>query len=400
MKDYFSKYSDILNDPYNHIVFNSVKDDEAYIVGGYIRDVFLGKEVMDRDYVVRGDFKKAAAHVATKTGGRLIQIGKNILCRVLLKDGICMDFTQMNEDIENDLSGRDFTINALAWSPATGLIDLFSGMKDIEKGFVRVVRKENLSSDPVRLIRAYRLSGETSFEIDEDSRLMLREMAHKINEVKPERITLEFFKILNLHDPFRALKMMLEDNILTCLICLSNNQLQLKLNNINEVNKIINQNTFKNLLEPGTIYSQGLSYKGLLRLELLLKESGGNLLRLSSRIMKRLLSIGKACRMMQEDNLEAEERLYLFFKVAGDAAFDFLVINNLLKYLPDLERFENIQEKSLLSTDEIMDILGIGEGVILGKAKEFIRRAEFYRKIKGRNDAVEMLRSNIEIFLI
>lgn len=400
MKDGFSKCSDILNDPYNHVVFNSVKDDEMYIVGGYLRDVLLGKEVMDRDYVVRGDFKKAAARVATETGGRLVQIGKGILCRVLLKDGICMDFTQMNEDIENDLSLRDYTMNALAWSPATGLIDVFNGIKDIEKGLIRVVRKDNLRSDPVRLIRAYRLSGETSFGIDEDTRLMLREMAHKINEVKTERITLELFKILNLYDPSRALKMMLEDDILTRIIFLSNNQLQLRLNELNEVDMIINQKTLKNLLEPGNVYSQGLSYKGLLRLELLLIESGGNLLRLSSRIMKRHLSIGKACRMIQEDNLETEERLYLFFKVAGDAAFDFLVTNNLLKYLPDLERFENIQKISLLSTEEIMNILGICEGVILGKAKEFIRRAEFYRQIKGRSDAVEMLRDNIDSFVI
>jgi tRNA nucleotidyltransferase/poly(A) polymerase len=400
MNDDYSKCTALLNDPYNHIVFNSINDDEMYIVGGYIRDVFLGKDVMDRDYVVKKDFKRAAERVATKTGGRIVQIGKSMLCRVIVKDGTCMDFTQMNENIENDLSRRDFTVNALAWSPATGLIDLFKGIKDIKKGLIRVVRKENLSIDAVRLIRAYRLSGETLFDIDRDTRLMIREMVHKIDEVKTERITLEFFKILNLYDPVRVLKMMLEDNILARLIFMPTSQLQLILNNLDEVNRIINQNTFKNLLEPSNVYSQSLSYKGLLRLELLLKESGGNLLRLSRRIRRRLLIIGKACRIMQKDHFESKERLYLFFKVAGDAAFDFLVINNLLKYLSDLERFENIQRNGLLSTNEIMDILGISEGVILGRVKEFIRKAEFSREIKGHTEAVDLLRNNIESFVI
>jgi tRNA nucleotidyltransferase/poly(A) polymerase len=157
-------------DPYNHVVFDSAIDDELFMVGGFVRDILLGRKGFDRDYIVRDDFQKVAARVAIKTGGKLVQIGKRNFFRVLTKNGTSMDFTPMNQDINYDLSGRDFTINALAWSPETGLIDLFNGIEDIRKGLIRGINKENLVNDPARIIRAYRLLGATSFKIEEATR--------------------------------------------------------------------------------------------------------------------------------------------------------------------------------------------------------------------------------------
>jgi len=390
----------LFQDPYNHVVFDSAKDDELFIVGGFVRDILLGRKGFDRDYIVRDDFQRVATRVAIKTGGKLVQIGKRNLFRVLAKNGTSMDFTPMNQDIHFDLSGRDFTINALAWSPDTGLIDLFNGIEDIEKGLIRSIKRENLINDPVRIVRAYRLLGELSFEIEESTRRMLKDIACKIKEVKSERITLEFFKILNINDPFIPLRALHEDTIMTQLIFMSNNMFQLKLHKLNELNKIVKQKTFKYNLEVEEIFSQGLSYIGLLRLEVLLAETQESLLTLSSKIRKRLSSIAKAVKLMQEKEVAAREKLYLVFDSAGEAALDFLVVNSMLKFLPDLRIFERIERKGVLSTDEIMDILRIDEGVILGRAKEFIKKAEFCGKVKTKSGAIELLRSNADILTI
>jgi len=70
------------------------------------------------------------------------------------------------------------------WSPETGLIDLFNGIEDIGKGLIRSIKGENLINDPARIVRAYRLLGELSFEIEESTRRMLKEIAHKIKGSK------------------------------------------------------------------------------------------------------------------------------------------------------------------------------------------------------------------------
>src|SRR4030067_3654356 len=180
-----------LSDPYNYMVFNTLRDIEVYIVGGYVRDVILGKKAIDRDYIVKGDLKKIAAQIVAEADGKLIKIGNRNLYRVLLKNGISMDFTPIDVDIKEDLSGRDFTINAIAWSPRTGLIDLHGGVEDIKKGMITAIKKENLINDPVRIIRAYRISGETSLVLNETQQQILKHIGHKIKQATNERITLE-----------------------------------------------------------------------------------------------------------------------------------------------------------------------------------------------------------------
>ncbi|MFZ2196378.1 MAG: hypothetical protein WAV13_01505 [Thermodesulfovibrionales bacterium] len=146
-----------------------------------------------------------------------------------------MDFTLIDVDIEKDLAARDFAINALVWSPKSRL-------------------KENLISDPVRIIRAYRISGETSLAINENIQRILKDIGYKIKQAKTERVTLEFFRILNLYDPFVPLKAMLGHAILTHIICLSNSKLMAKLKGINHLNKIICERSFKNLLKLNNIF--------------------------------------------------------------------------------------------------------------------------------------------------
>ena len=385
-----------LSDPYNYMVFNTLRDIEVYIVGGYVRDVILGKKAIDRDYIVKGDLKKIAAQIVAEADGKLIKIGNRNLYRVLLKNGISMDFTPIDVDIKEDLSGRDFTINAIAWSPRTGLIDLHGGVEDIKKGLITAIKKENLINDPVRIIRAYRISGETSLVLNENTQKILKHIGHKIKQAKTERITLEFFRILNLQDPFIPLKTMLGHAILTHIISLSNSKLMAKLKELNDLNKIIYERSFKDLLKLSNIFSQNLSYKGLLRLEVLLVGSPVNLLNLSSKIKKRIIEVEKASIIMRAMKGDDSEVLFDAFRIAGEASLDFLIINNLLRKLPDLRRFKKLQKKAFLSVHEIMNIIGTDKGVILGKAKEFIIKAEFTGIIKTKKEAIEALKRKFQ----
>ena len=111
-------------------------------------------------------------------------------------------------------SGRDFTINAIAWSPKTGLIDLHGGVEDIKNRLITAVKKKS-DLRPCRIIRANRISGEASLAINDNTQKLLKMLGCNIKQAKTERITLEFFRILNLYDPFIPLKTMLEHSILT-----------------------------------------------------------------------------------------------------------------------------------------------------------------------------------------
>lgn len=116
-----------------------------------------------------------------------------------------------------------------------------------------------------------------------------------------------------------------------------------------------------------------------------------NLLNLSSKIKKRIIEVEKASDIIK---IKGEKREVLFnaFKIVGDASLDFLITNNLLKKLPDLRRFKKLQKKALLSVPEIMNIIGNDKGLILGKAKEFIIKAEFTGKIRTKKEAIEALK--------
>ena len=113
-----------------------------------------------------------------------------------------------------------------------------------------------------------------------------------------------------------------------------------------------------------------------------------NLLNLSSKIKKRIIEVEKASIIMRAMKGDDSEVLFDAFRIAGEASLDFLIINNLLRKLPDLRRFKKLQKKAFLSVHEIMNIIGTDKGVILGKAKEFIIKAEFTGIIKTKKEAI------------
>ena len=163
----------ILGNKINSKVFSLGR--EVYIVGGYLRDALIGKEPRDIDYVVRGDIRQFAGLVYAALGltpakGTTVELKKEQMIRIVLKNGITLDFTELKSGIRDNLAERDFTMNAIAWSPGTDIIDPFNGVKDIAKHRIKAISIDNFRNDPLRLLRTYRFISELGWKTEPETR--------------------------------------------------------------------------------------------------------------------------------------------------------------------------------------------------------------------------------------
>lgn len=379
-------------DKFNSIVFNALKESNVYVVGGYIRDVLVGKNPMDRDYVTKGGFIGLLGRVAAEARGKLVRIGKGELHRIMLRNGMTLDFSPLRENIAADLSGRDFTINSMAWSPQTGLIDLHQGFQDISGKFIRIVNGGSIEQDPVRILRAYRFASELNFEISHETRLAIMRFRRMLGEAKNERITLEFIKILNAEDTIKPLSMMLEDGVLSEIISCDQEDLANKVDVIYQVGQKIDKLPLRYRFKVSNIVSQGLSLRGLYFIEILLSGFPDNLLSLSTKIRKRIALVDKARSIMRGVDDVKSDNLFEVLDTVGDPALDYLITGNLTEFIEYLERYQEILKNPLLNAEDIHDITGVDEGILMGRVIKAARKANFLGQIRTRKDAAIFVR--------
>ena len=113
-------------------------------------------------------------------------------------DGRHPDSVSFTRDIAEDLSRRDFTVNALAYNPRDGLTDLFGGLADLEAGVIRAVGEadKRFSEDALRILRAIRFSSVLGFDIEENTAAAIHRLKHLLSAVSRERICVEWTKLL------------------------------------------------------------------------------------------------------------------------------------------------------------------------------------------------------------
>ncbi len=169
---------------------------EAWVVGGAVRDELLGRELVDLDIAVL-EPKKAARAYAKRSGGAPFPLSeRHGAWRVALKGGRTVDFTPLPGAIEDDLATRDFTINAIARPLAGGeAVDPFGGGDDLEAGRLRAVRQSVFEDDPLRLLRAVRLEDELDVRLDEETERLVREQAGLVTGPAGERILSELRRL-------------------------------------------------------------------------------------------------------------------------------------------------------------------------------------------------------------
>ncbi len=183
---------------------------EAYAVGGCIRDSILGRIPDDWDITTsaRPSQVKGLFHRTVDTGlqhGTVTVLMDKVGYEVTTyrvdgkyEDGRHPKEVTFTASLKEDLKRRDFTINAMAYHPSTGLVDLFSGLEDLKKRIIRCVGDpmERFTEDALRILRAVRFSAQLGFSIEERTRGALSELAPNLEHVSAERIQVELVKLL------------------------------------------------------------------------------------------------------------------------------------------------------------------------------------------------------------
>lgn len=183
---------------------------EAYAVGGCIRDSILGRDPDDWDITtsakpeeVKNLFKRTV-DTGIQHGTVTVLIEKEGFEVTTYRiDGKYEDSRHPKEvtytsDLFEDLRRRDFTINAIAYNQKDGLVDLFEGMKDMEKGIIRCVGnpRERFEEDALRIMRAVRFSAQLGYSIEEDTKAAIKELAPNMQKISAERIQAELVKLI------------------------------------------------------------------------------------------------------------------------------------------------------------------------------------------------------------
>lgn len=188
---------------------------EAYAVGGCVRDQIMGREPNDWDittsatpYEVKDIFHKTVDTGLVHGTVTVILHGEGYEVTTYRIDGEYEDGRHPKQvsftaSLEEDLKRRDFTINAMAYNESHGLVDLFGGLEDLEKGVIRCVGEpmERFSEDALRMMRAVRFSAQFGYEIEEATREAVRKLAPTLEKVSVERIQVELTKLLTSGHP-------------------------------------------------------------------------------------------------------------------------------------------------------------------------------------------------------
>lgn len=185
---------------------------EAYAVGGCVRDSLMGKMPCDWDITTSATPQETASVFADyrtiETGlrhGTLTVVLDDIPLEITTfrlegaySDGRHPDSVSFSQSLSDDLQRRDFTINAMAYHPDPGLIDLYDGRRDLSNAVIRCVGKpdKRFEEDALRIIRALRFAAVLDFSIEESTDAALRRHSPTLSKVSVERITTELSKLL------------------------------------------------------------------------------------------------------------------------------------------------------------------------------------------------------------
>lgn len=194
---------------------------EAYAVGGCVRDSLLERVPNDWDITtsatpqeIKSAFRRTV-DTGIKHGTVTVLIGgEGYEVTTFRIDGEYSDHRRpdgvtFTRELSEDLLRRDFTINAMAYSEGTGLVDLYGGVDDLKKGIIRCVGNpdDRFNEDALRIMRAVRFGAQLGFDIDEDTRTAAAKHAAELSQVSAERIETELTKLLVSPHPEKIMDM-------------------------------------------------------------------------------------------------------------------------------------------------------------------------------------------------
>ncbi len=225
----------------NHPIFQIVSEEsqklgfQTFVVGGFVRDIFLKRASKDVDFVTVGSGIELATAVRNRLKKAHLSVFKNFGTAQLKTDDWEFEFVGARKEsynrnsrkpkvedgtFEDDIYRRDFTINALAISlnaPKYGeIIDLFGGVEDLKKGLIRTPLdpKITFSDDPLRMLRAARFATQLNFTLVPETLEALKTESHRLSIISQERITDELQKIIKSAKPSIGFTLLFDTKLL------------------------------------------------------------------------------------------------------------------------------------------------------------------------------------------
>ena len=188
------------NNEYVNLIKPYLKDCKAYMVGGFIRDYFMGKNSYDIDIAIDNEnVKDFVKNIADKIDAVFVPLHEDFeIYRIVLKDKKhYFDFAKIEgKDIYEDLSRRDFTVNAICYDINNDeFIDPYGGISDIKNKIIKTISEKNIIDDPLRIMRAFRFFAVLGFEIDNGTINIIKKHSSLINNPAKERLTYEMMKM-------------------------------------------------------------------------------------------------------------------------------------------------------------------------------------------------------------
>jgi len=211
---------------------------ELYIVGGFVRDIFLKRQKNEIDFLITGKENDFVERFAGKLNVKNINIYKNFGTAQFTFNDLKLEFVNsrkesyikdsrnpkvINGTFEDDIARRDFTINTLAVSLNRNnfgeLIDTYNGLQDIENKIIKTPLNPNktFDDDPLRIMRAFRFASTLGFEVDGKILEAARLNKERLKIVSRERITDELLKILSSPKPSIGLKLLQKSEVMSVI---------------------------------------------------------------------------------------------------------------------------------------------------------------------------------------
>ncbi len=208
---------------------------EAYVVGGFVRDLMLGRPSKDIDIVVVGNGLELAKACAEKLRVKKVSFFDHFGTAHFIYKDLDIEFVGSRKEsynehsrntkistgtLKDDQERRDFTINALAIDLRQEnfgeLLDPFEGIGDLEKGVIRTPLdpEKTFSDDPLRMMRAIRFATQLNFKIEIDCLNSIANNAQRLNIISKERIMTELNKIILSNQPSRGFKLLMSTKLL------------------------------------------------------------------------------------------------------------------------------------------------------------------------------------------
>ena len=211
----------------------------AYIVGGVVRDIVLGKKNLDIDIIVEGDAPTLAKEYARRNNLKVHTFEEFMTAQITLKSGLKIDFATARREIydypgayprvekatlKEDLYRRDFTINTLAIEITEDnfgiLIDFFNGLRDLKDKMIRILHQLSFVEDPIRILRALRFTGRLGFRLGKQTEKLLKlAVDEELLKVAPiGRVNLELSYTFNEEKVVEIILLMNQYKVLSQLI--------------------------------------------------------------------------------------------------------------------------------------------------------------------------------------